>query len=252
VSEVVPNAARFSGRASDYAKYRPSYPTEAIDAVLAGLPQASALTVVDVGAGTGISSRLLTARGARVIGIEPNSEMRQAALASNLDVRDATAENTGLSDGSVDVVAAFQAFHWFATPAAVEEFTRILRPSGRVALVWNVRDDRDAFTKAYGETADLDSTAAQRAGNTADDPDLAALLRERGYSDVRVLDFANTQRLRIDGLIGRARSASYVPKEGPEHDAIVARLRDLHAQYADAAGIVTLVYRTNVHLADRS
>jgi SAM-dependent methyltransferase len=236
MSDLVETAARFSGRVDDYVRYRPAYPPAAIDAVLADLGAPGALTVVDVGAGTGIASRALSERGARVIALEPNPEMRAAALASGVDARDATAEHTGLAAQSADIVTAFQAFHWFATPEAVAEFARILGSGGRVALVWNMRDDRDAFTRAYGEIADIDSLAAQRAGSTADDPDIA---------------FTNAQRLGLEALIGRARSASYVPREGPEYDEIVRRLSELHAQFADAEGGVTLVYRTGVHLADR-
>lgn len=251
MSDVIPTAARFSGRVDDYVRYRPTYPPAAIDAVLAGLGPASALTVVDVGAGTGISARLFVERGARVIALEPNPEMREAARASGLDVRDASAERTELPDRSADVVSAFQAFHWFATAAAVREFARLLRPGGRVALVWNVRDDADAFTRAYGAIADLDSAAAQRAGSAAEDPDVVDLFRDRGFADVRTLTFANAQRLDVEALIGRARSASYVPREGPEHDAIVRGLRELHARFADGEGFVRLAYSTNVHLADR-
>jgi SAM-dependent methyltransferase len=251
MSEIVPTAARFLGRVADYARYRPSYPPAAIDALLDGLGDPALLTIADVGAGTGISSRLLAARGAHVIAIEPNPEMRAAAEAPHVDVRDAAAERTGLTDASVDVVTAFQAFHWFATPAAVAEFARVLRPGGRVALVWNVRNDDDAFTKAYGGIADLNSDAAARAGQRSEDPDLPALLGSTGLENLRAAEFESGQRLDLESLIGRARSASYVPREGPEYERIVQDLSALHERFADPGGMVALVYRTHVHLADK-
>src|SRR5262245_30605191 len=70
---------RFEDRAADYSRFRPSYPAAAIDAAFAGLGAPPTLVAADVGAGTGISSRLLASRGARVIAIEPNAKMRAAA-----------------------------------------------------------------------------------------------------------------------------------------------------------------------------
>ena len=71
---------RFSDRAEDYAKYRPSYPSEAIDSILEGLEAPERLIAADIGAGTGISSRLFAARGVKVIAIEPNAAMREAEI----------------------------------------------------------------------------------------------------------------------------------------------------------------------------
>ena len=103
------------------------------------------VVVADVGAGTGISSRMFAARGAAVIAIEPNAAMRAAAGEHpRVRWRDGTAERTGLADRSVDVVVACQAFHWFATPAAMSEFVRIARR--RAAILQYERDERDAYS----------------------------------------------------------------------------------------------------------
>jgi ubiquinone/menaquinone biosynthesis C-methylase UbiE len=106
--------SRFSDRVADYVKYRPSYPAAAIAIILAGLGNSAQLIAADIGAGTGISSRLLAERGISVIAIEPNTEMRQAAESHKLvEVREGTAEVTNLPDASVDLVTCFQSFHWF-------------------------------------------------------------------------------------------------------------------------------------------
>ncbi|MGL4879532.1 MAG: class I SAM-dependent methyltransferase, partial [Waterburya sp.] len=124
---------RFTSRADDYAKYRPSYPTAMIDCIVAELDNLSQLVAADIGAGTGISARLLADRGIKVIAIEPNEAMRQAAQVHPLvEFRHGSAEDTKLPDASVDLVTCFQAFHWFNPEPTLKEFTRILKPQGRL------------------------------------------------------------------------------------------------------------------------
>lgn len=107
---------RFEGRADAYRIGRPWYGPEVIGYVLDGL--GAAPTIADLGAGTGIASRLLAAYGANVIAIEPNATMRaQAEPNERVRFVETPAESTGLADGSVDGITAFQAFHWFANDA---------------------------------------------------------------------------------------------------------------------------------------
>ncbi|MGA9419931.1 MAG: class I SAM-dependent methyltransferase, partial [Candidatus Cybelea sp.] len=134
--------ARFGTRAQAYAAFRPSYPAGAIDAALDGLGDPNTLTIADVGAGTGISSRLFAERGVTVIAIEPNARMRAAAEQHpRVSWRDGTAERTNLPSGSVDAVVACQAFHWFVPNEAFGEFRRIARR--RAAILQYERDERD-------------------------------------------------------------------------------------------------------------
>ena len=143
---------RFTGHASAYAAARPSYPPESIDAVLDGLGDPASLVVADIGAGTGISSRAIAERGPRVLAIEPNAAMRANAKSDpRIEWIDGTGEATTLAAASVDVVAAFQAWHWVDHAAAVAEARRIVRPGGRLAALYNERDERDPFTAAYGD-----------------------------------------------------------------------------------------------------
>ena len=136
--------SRFSDRVEDYIKYRPNYPKPAIDAILKDLASPSQLIAADIGAGTGISTRQLAERGVKVIAVEPNTAMRNAAIDGtpkhNIEWRDGTAEETNLLDASVDLVTCFQAFHWFDPEPTLLEFRRILKESGRLAVVWNNRD----------------------------------------------------------------------------------------------------------------
>ncbi len=101
-------------------------------------------TLADVGSGTGISAKLFLDNGNTVYGVEPNRDMRAAAekfLHGNARFHsvDGSAEQTTLSDRSVDFIVAGQAFHWFDQPKARQEFARILKPGGWVMLMWNSR-----------------------------------------------------------------------------------------------------------------
>ena len=239
---------RFTERAQSYAAHRPSYPPELIDAVLEGLGDPAALRIADIGAGTGISARLFADRGALVYAVEPNAAMRDAATPhGRVRIVDGMAERTGLTQASVDLVTAFQAYHWFDPEPTHREFVRILEPGGRVALVWNVRDDSDPFTGAYGaliRAAAVDREVERRHGAAEE------FLRDARFSHVRKRVVGNHQRLSLEGLIGRVGSTSYVPHEGPVYERLLADLRLLHARYADRDGCVALTYRAEATLGE--
>lgn len=266
---------RFSDRAADYKRFRPGYPERAVEMVLGGLivqrrgldglssvdgrpppgplPDgggAGGAVAADIGAGTGIFSGLLADRGVSVLAVEPNEAMINEA-GPCLGVRwvHAAAEATGLEGASVDLVVCAQAFHWFDAPRALAEFARILRPGGRVALVWNDRDEADALTRGYTE---LIREASQRDAamecHTRPEPLMGSTL----FRGQRAMECPNEQALDAAGLVGRALSASYVPKEGARHEAVVAGLLRLHARAADDRGLVRLRYRTRVFLAERA
>ena len=238
---------RFSDRAADYAKYRPSYPAVAIDSILEGLDNPSQLVAADIGAGTGISSRLLAERGIRVLAIEPNAEMRQAALPHPLvEFHDDTAEHTNLLNASVDLVVCFQSFHWFDPKPTLVEFRRILKPNGRLAVVWNDRDREDKFTQSYTRLVQIASNNHPAESRLVSvDPLLASPL----FPNVRCHTFAYRQELDLDGLIGRVMSVSYIPRSGLAHQQLVSDLKELYTRSRDQNGSVYLVYRTSVYLA---
>jgi SAM-dependent methyltransferase len=238
---------RFHDRAKDYARYRPGYPADAVDALLQGLPREC--TVADVGAGTGILSRLLAARGAYVLAVEPNAAMRAAAT-PHPDVQwsDGTAEATGLSNASVDLVTVAQAFHWVDVPPTVREFARILRPHGRLAILWNRRSREDPFTLGYRAVLE-DMDAEAPAERSQFDP--AVVIAADRFHSLRKLEFVNAQRLTEEQLLGRARSTSTVPLTGLRSERILDMLRDLHARHRGADGMAEMVYRTEVFLWQR-
>jgi SAM-dependent methyltransferase len=241
---------RFSDRAEDYRRYRPDYPAAAIDAILAGLAPPERLVAADVGAGTGISARQLAERGVRVLAIEPNAAMREAAEPHpRIEWLDGTAESTGLAAGSVDLVLCAQAFHWFRHPEALAEFHRILRAGARMALIWNTRDRSDPLTLGY-----IEAILAVNGEHPAERRPLdfsAAVAASGRFGELRLETFGHGQELDLAGLIGRAESASYVPKEGAASERLHELLAALFERHRDARGRVTMRYRTQVYLAER-
>lgn len=240
--------SRFSDRATDYVKYRPSYPAAAIDIILAGLGNPVQLIAADIGAGTGISSRLLAERGISVIAIEPNTEMRQAAeLHELVEFREGTAEVTNLPNLSVDLVTCFQSFHWFNPETSLLEFNRILQLSGRLALVWNNRDKNDEFT---GEYSRLVRAASNNHPAEARMKSVEPLLESPYFINVCEYTFVYRQQLDFAGLVGRALSVSYVPREDLVQQQLISNLQDLYNRSCDERGFVYMIYRTSVHLAE--
>ena len=238
---------RFSERAGDYDAGRPSYPQGAIDVLFDGLGDFGDVVAVDLGAGTGISSRLLADRGASVTAIEPNQAMREAAQPHpRVEWVAGSAEWTGLAEASADLVTAFQAFHWFDHAKALEEIVRILRPGGRAAVVYNERDENDPFTAAYGEVVrkyQTDETERRRADG------LEAFAAFEGWVAKRRVEFRNEHQLDAEAMISRVRSTSYLPHTGPAAAELDAAIRTVFDRYV-RDGTVVMVMRTIVVMGD--
>ncbi len=222
--------------AGDYARFRPSYPGAVVDRILdlAGLapPRPGALAV-DLGCGTGISSRAFAARGLRVVGVDPNGTMLAEARAAGggPEYREGEASATGLPDGCADLALAAQAFHWFDVGPTLAEVRRILRPGGRLAVFWNLRRRGLPFLDAY-------ETLLGRYSREYDElaRDRGALDRLRARAEVidRVdLRHEHADLLDRESFLGRVRSASYVAhgvedRAGFERD--LGRLFEEHAR----------------------
>ncbi|MER5640820.1 class I SAM-dependent methyltransferase [Kitasatospora sp. NPDC002227] len=137
------HAESFGAVAAEYDAARPSYPDALFEEIerLTGRPLKDA-DVLDVGAGTGIATRLLTARGARVIAVEPSQGMADQlrAVTPGFPVVKAGGDELPFHDGSADLVTYAQAFHWTDPAKSVPEAVRVLRPGGSLALWWNLKD----------------------------------------------------------------------------------------------------------------
>ncbi|MEO6654461.1 MAG: class I SAM-dependent methyltransferase [Pyrinomonadaceae bacterium] len=241
---------RFSNRVENYVKYRPGYPREIISYLATNCGLTHETIITDIGCGTGISSRIFLENCNRVIGVEPNTAMREAALAQLAEFPEfaivgGTSDNTTLSDGSVDMIVAAQAFHWFDREKAQTEFRRILRPGGHIVLIWNERQlDTTPFLREYeqfllGFAQDYPVVRHENIESQGIREFLGAGMKKATFQNLQVFDF--------EGLKGRMLSSSYMPSET---DAIfgemVEELRTIFANHAEN-GRIKVFYDTNVY-----
>lgn len=242
--------SRFSDRVENYVRYRPGYPADVLRMLQRECELAPRHVVADIASGTGIWSQKLLENGNKVLGIEPNAEMRQtgerllAGFPKFVSVA-GTAEATTLPDAAVEFVTAAQAAHWFDRARAHHEFLRILKSEGWLVLMWNERlTDSTAFLRDYERLllsfgTDYEDVRHERttaAVNEFFDP---APFQERVFEMRQEFDYA--------GLEGRLLSSSYAP--GPDDATHALMLRDLRRIFKTHAigGRVTFEYKTRVY-----
>ncbi len=241
---------RFSSRVANYVRYRPDYPREMLDVLREHAGLRAGIRVADIGSGTGIASRLLLDAGCEVFAVEPNAPMREAAeriLGGNLYFHSvaAPAEATTLPDQSADMILSAQAFHWFDRERARSEFWRILKSSGFIVLVWNVRKtDATPFLRDYEMLLQKFATDYMQVRHeNVDDSALRCF-----FADGRFVKHTlpNAQHFDFEELRGRLLSSSYAPAEGhPQHEPILAELgRIFDAHQRD--GKVSFLYDTEI------
>ena len=245
---------RFSDRVDNYVKYRPGYPHEVLTHLkdVCNLPKGA--VIADIGAGTGIFTRLLLDEGYVVKSIEPNQPMLAAAKLmlggyENFIPIDGIAEATTLEENSVDCIVCAQAFHWFNNGHTRVEFERILKPGGKAALIWNNRSVHgDDFLKAYDALLKSNSVDYNKVNHqNVNDIDFKAFFKEGGY---QLKKFPNEQVFDEEGLIGRAFSSSYVPPENSEEGKkFLELLKDVFDEY-NTDGKVVFRYDTEVYTGE--
>jgi SAM-dependent methyltransferase len=249
---VTDSTKRFSDRVENYVKYRPGYPDEVYEYLRSAGALQEGDTVADIGSGTGLSSQLFLRHGHPVYGIEPNAEMRAAAerlLAGEGNFINLTgsAEQIPLAEGSVGLVVAGQAFHWFEAVAARAEMVRVLKPGGQAALIWNMRDTQGSrFQLAYENLLLEYGTDFKQVDHQRNLPEekLAAFFAP---AQMQKASFPNQQIFDYAGLRGRLLSSSYAPKESDATFAhLMAALQTVFDNFA-ADGKVSFVYRTEVY-----
>jgi len=242
---------RFSNRAEDYAKYRPGYPREIVALMITWSHFSPEHVVADIGAGTGLLSEIFLENGNRVFGVEPNAEMRKVGEAYLRTYPQFTgvagsAEATTLPDDSVDFVVAAQAFHWFEMVPTRQEFRRILKPGGRVVIIWNERLlDTTPFLRDYEALLRQFGTDYGRVHESY--PRGEQMLEFFGKNEFTSHTLANFQEFDFEGLSGRLRSSSYAPTPGlPQFEPMMAELRrnfDTH----NVNGKVRMEYSTRIY-----
>lgn len=234
-------AASFSRVADAYERARPGYPADAVLWLAGETP----CDVVDLGAGTGKLTRSLAAFGHHVVAVEPLGEMLdqlRTAVPGVTAVLGA-AESMPLPDGATDVVACAQAFHWFDHGPALAEIARVLRPGGRIALVWNVRDERAPWVSELSDAM---------VGRTGVDRGAAGPIEQSGlFGEVEHATFEHTQAVDREGLRALVVSRSYcavLPEE--ERSPILGRVDALFDTHA-SDGMLILPYVVECFRATR-
>jgi SAM-dependent methyltransferase len=229
----------FAEVADAYERGRPGYPEEAVRWLAGDAP----CDVVDLGAGTGKLTRGFVALGHRVTAVEPLAEMRaelEAAL-PGVTALAGTAESIPLPHASADVVSCGQAFHWFDHVSALPEIARVLRTGGRLALVWNSRDDRDPW---------MARLSAIIGNETVQETDVFPVLESSGlFGPVEISKFAFEQVLDRDGLLDLVLSRSYCAKLPPaDREPVLDAVGALYDETAGQSGVhlayVTQCFRT--------
>jgi len=224
----------FAEVAEAYERGRPSYPDDAVR----WLVGEQSCDVVDLGAGTGKLTRRLVAQGHRVVAVEPLDEMRAEleAAVPGVHAVAGSAETIPLEDASADVVTSAQAFHWFDHDAALPEIARVLRSVGRIALVWNCRDDRDPW---------MARLSAIIGNETIEESAVVPILDASGlFGPVETARFSFAETRDRAGLLDLVLSRSYLAKLTPvERQPVLDAVGALYDETADAVG-VRLAYVT--------
>jgi SAM-dependent methyltransferase len=247
---------RFSSRVENYIRYRPGYPTDILQPLIASCGLRPGSRVADIGSGPGNLARVFLEYGCVVTGVEPNDEMRAAGERllggqPGFLSQAGSAEATGLPAASFDFITAGQAFHWFDPEKTRPEFVRIIKPGGWLVLVWNERRiDASPFLIAYERllrdlSLDYDAVSHRHFDPARIDDFFAPL-------PVQLVTFRNVQAFDYQALEGRALSSSYVPEPGaPRHESFLSGLRAIFEQHQQE-GQVCFDYDTNVYYGQLS
>jgi SAM-dependent methyltransferase len=229
-------AAGFSD-AADYEAARPSYPPELVAWLVEHLRIAPGARVVDLAAGTGKLTRLLAPAGADLIAAEPVAGMRDIFRASvpGGPVLASTAEQLAFRDASLDAVTVAQAFHWFDHDRAIAELARVVRPGGRVGLVWNARDRSvDWVDEVWAIMDRVEKRAPWRDHDNWRDSAFRAM---PGFGPLHEGEFRHSHSVTPEGMVQRVASVSHVAVlPDPERATVLDEVRTLLAAHPGTAG----------------
>lgn len=242
-----PKTSDYTGRAESYAAGRSEYPPEVIDFILEHCGLKAGDLLIDIGSGTGISSRAFSRRGLKVIGIEPSADMRRQAQLANDQLKESNEELPVYKEGSgdkfdtpdhcADAVLAAQSFHWCDPEKALPEFARVLKPGGWVVLLWNPLDQSDQFTRDYADLMRkychglMDNELMHL---TAGVP----LLKHNLFVEQNKFVFVKKQMMSEEDLCRRSLSDLYAHTDSQAREEWLKQLNSLHNKFQENGSIV--------------
>jgi SAM-dependent methyltransferase len=251
-------ASGFGAEAEAYERSRPSYPSDAVEWIVDALAVPDGGRLCDLAAGTGKFTRLVAAArpAVEVVAVEPVPGMRAMLAASmpTVPVVAATAEAMAFAPGSFDGISVAQAFHWFDAPVALGELHRVLRPGGRLALVWNARDRSVPWVDRVWSI--MDRVEKRAPWRDHDEWRETAFVDTPWFGPLHEATFHHEQSLTPDDVVDRIRSVSHVAVlPADEQSAVLDEVRAVlldDPAIVSTRGTVALPYRVDAFWTERT
>jgi SAM-dependent methyltransferase len=245
----------FGREAETYERVRPSYPADAVAWLVDGLELGPGRVVLDLAAGTGKFTRLLVPVGAMVVAAEPVDAMRRRFLAAvpGVPVMGAVAEALPVASRALDAITVAQAFHWFDADRAFDEFARVLRPGGRVGLIWNARDRSSDWVNDVWSIMDrVEKRAPWRDHEHWRDSALGA---RSAFGPLHAETFRHEQSISPEGVVDRIASVSHVAVlPSAEREGVLGEVRGVLTHHPDTRGRseLRIPYRVDAYWCERA
>ncbi len=245
----------FDREALSYERARPTYPDDLVAWFADNLGIRPGRDLLDLAAGTGKLTRLLEPLGSRLVASEPVAGMQDVLRSTSpaVPVVASTAELLPFRDDSFDAITVAQAFHWFDAPLALGEAARVLRPGGRLGLVWNARDRTAPHVDALWSIMDrVEKRAPWRHHEEWRD---STFTETPHFGPLQAATFHHEQLMTEDDVVDRFRSVSHVAVLAPnEQQAVLDEVRTCIRSHPDTAGMSTIAipYRVDAYWCERS
>jgi SAM-dependent methyltransferase len=243
----------FGASAEVYERARPGYSGAAVERLTTELRLSGGDVLVDLGAGTGKLTRTLLSAGATIVAVEPVRAMRAmfTTVLPHVAMVGAAAEALPFTGGSIDAVAVGQAFHWFYPHASLQEIHRVLRPGGRLGLIWNIRDESvpwvAALSRLIGDfVGDGPSYRTDAWRQAFDESPL--------FGPLGRATFRTEQPTDPEGVVDRVATISFIAALPEDRRRQVADdVRALLASHSATKNrrTLTIAHRTDVYFCDR-
>ena len=249
------NEEKSSGKAEIYDKYRPTYPTALIDDIYSKIHGDDNSRVADIGAGTGIFTKVLLERFRNVTAVEPNGDMYSVLRANLPDITavQSSAESTELPHNSFDLITTAQAFHWFDKDMFKKECKRLLKSGGKLAVIWNRRvnndlsERRDEICTRYCGTFHTGHVFIGHNG-VDEDKEGDRFFKEIYFDRCNVFTYDNPLLMTKEHFIGDTLSRSYALKSSDsKYSEFLCELEKAFDEFV-TDGRVTVLYQTVCYL----